>query len=220
MIFLLIFTFFLEQYLYENQIKLINQNIVEIRNHALKGSGFIINIKNKSYVLTNAHICLSEDYDQNKEKNAKYSFDIKNEYFTELISYIDISKLIFDEKKDLCLIPINKRGLRVEFSKKQELEDLILFKNNNMFFGRIDDYIQDELFETPFKKFFFRTNKTAVSNLNVDYGDSGLPVFTKNLNIHNIVLGERTDNSFLIEVKRSFLITRDDLVNFINNIKN
>lgn len=167
---LLIFSLVISSSLGNKQIRLSNKEIIKYNKYIAEnsttavthqsqskqsyGTGLFVKIKNKTYVLTNAHICLPE----NLNDSIVFGFNSKNE---SLFNTYSVNELVYNKTSDVCFIPL-KEHLRSKYSydfktitqnfyeKFQNNGYQELFKHFGYFFVQTQALIAPQLYTLTF----------------------------------------------------------------------
>ena len=202
------------QYLYKKQKSVLNSSVYVSIKDDLKesgGSGIIIKNDDKFYVLTNAHVCLSSNFNHIKENISKnkISYEFYNEKNNIKLS-TTVKNLIYSIEYDTCLIPISKSKFSYNIEKEpffmpKAHKNLKYFsyqtsygksKKLNKFTGKIKRKIFNQSFsyidfKNKKRRKFFKLKKGSIIDAPVISGQSGSPVFDSNWNLISLIMGNQ-----------------------------
>lgn len=158
---------------------------VDIQSTGLIGKGFLINYKNNSYILTNAHVC----------EGLSNNIEVSSIFETEYIRNIKFKNF----KSDLCVITNETNLSYYPFKSFQTIKFSAVSKKNS--FATI---IRSEELKFKHGKDILKERKSFASiqfpnkeiELDVvrsthpiNQGDSGSPIFDYNMRFKGIVVG-------------------------------
>lgn len=160
----------------------LQKNTVKIQMNESFGTASYISYNNKSYLITNAHVCLGDKYQHNMDrKTVEGIFD--TDYLFYRIKgveyFVNVDKIKLNLEYDICLFP-SKRGLTYTLAEPRLGEYVFYFTRiRGKLYKKFGRVISSEIKTIPivFKdKVKIQNSAFYVSTPTVG-GESGTPVF-------------------------------------------